>query len=131
VGDPPPGGHRHASSTVALASPLARDRGRRPRARAVERQGSAGDAQAEHRQIVGQQVGGAETARLRAEHERQAGDDAADDAGEAVTEDDTDETALDGEAAALPAFLADDADPSADEPGTIAGEDTDHLQAAE
>ncbi|MDQ6436277.1 DNA-binding protein, partial [Mesorhizobium sp. LHD-90] len=56
------------------------------------------------------------------------GDDAVADAGETVTEDDTDETALDGE---LPAFLADDADPSADEPGTIAGEGTDHLQAAE
>ncbi|NGO55419.1 ParB/RepB/Spo0J family partition protein [Allomesorhizobium camelthorni] len=58
-------------------------------------------------------------------------DDAVAEGAEAVTDDMTDEAALDGEAAELPAFLADDADPSADEPGTIAGEDTDHLQAAE
>ncbi|RWC24744.1 MAG: ParB/RepB/Spo0J family partition protein [Mesorhizobium sp.] len=61
---------------------------------------------------------------------RRDGDDAAVDAGETVTEDVTDETALDGEAAELPAFLA-TAGTTSDEPVTIAVEDTDHLQAAE
>lgn len=52
-------------------------------------------------------------------------------AGETVTEDLADETTLDGDAAELPAFLADDAGTSSDEPVTVADEDTDHLQAAE
>ncbi len=59
------------------------------------------------------------------------GDETVANAGETVTDDVTDETALDGDAAELPAFLAGDADPLADEPGTTVGEDTDHLQAAE
>jgi ParB family chromosome partitioning protein len=54
-----------------------------------------------------------------------------DDAGETVTEDVTDETTLDGDAAELPAFLADDAGTSSDEPATVADEDTDRLQAVE
>ncbi|TGS85141.1 DNA-binding protein [Mesorhizobium sp. M3A.F.Ca.ET.174.01.1.1] len=58
---------------------------------------------------------------------RLAGDDAADDAGETVTEDVTDETALDGDAADLPAFLAD----TASEEPTVADEETDRLEAAE
>jgi ParB family chromosome partitioning protein len=41
------------------------------------------------------------------------------------------EAALDGDAAELPAFLADDADPSSDEPVTIDSDEADHLQAAE
>jgi ParB family chromosome partitioning protein len=63
-----------------------------------------------------------------AEPLRLAGDDAS---GDAVTEDVTDETALDGHAAELPAFLADAADTSSDEPVTATDEDTDHLEAAE
>ena len=58
------------------------------------------------------------------------GGDAVADAGETVTDDATDETALD-DAAELPAFLADDADPSSDESVIGAGDETDHLQAAE
>ena len=58
-------------------------------------------------------------------------EDAVGEAAEAVTGDVTDETALDGDAAELPAFLADDIGKSSDEPETDAGEDTDHLQAAE
>lgn len=53
--------------------------------------------------------------------------DAAVDAGETVTEDVTDETALDGDAADLPAFLAD----TASEEPTVADEETDQLEAAE
>jgi ParB family chromosome partitioning protein len=41
------------------------------------------------------------------------------------------EAALDGDAAELPAFLADEADPSSDKPVTFDGDDTDQLQAAE
>jgi ParB family chromosome partitioning protein len=59
------------------------------------------------------------------------GDDAVAEAADAVTGYVTDETALDGDAAELPAFLADDAGASSDEPGTDAGEEPDHLQAAE
>ncbi|MBU2193377.1 MAG: ParB/RepB/Spo0J family partition protein [Alphaproteobacteria bacterium] len=50
---------------------------------------------------------------------------------EAVVDDMTDETALDGDAAELPAFLADDTVAPSDEPATDAGEEPDHLQAAE
>ncbi|PBB83761.1 ParB/RepB/Spo0J family partition protein [Mesorhizobium sp. WSM3876] len=53
--------------------------------------------------------------------------DAAVDAGETVTEDVTDETALDDDAADLPAFLAD----TASEEPTVADEETDQLEAAE
>jgi len=42
-----------------------------------------------------------------------------------------DETALDGETAELPAYLADDTGTSSDEPVTDAGEEADQLQAAE
>lgn len=58
-------------------------------------------------------------------------DEVSADAGDAVAGDMSDEAALDGDAAELPAFLADDADPSSDEPVTIDGDETDHLQAAE
>lgn len=58
-------------------------------------------------------------------------DDADADAVETVTDDVTDQTALDGDAAELPAFLADDTGASSDEPVTVAGEESDHLQAAE
>lgn len=58
-------------------------------------------------------------------------DDAVAEAAEAVTEDVTDEAALDGDAAELPAFLADDTGTSPDEPATGGGEVPDHLQAAE
>ena len=58
-------------------------------------------------------------------------DDAVGEAAEAVADDVTDETALDGDAAELPAFLADDTGTSSDEPETLAGEEADHLQAAE
>ncbi|MER9248822.1 ParB/RepB/Spo0J family partition protein [Mesorhizobium sp. M0590] len=58
-------------------------------------------------------------------------DDVATDAGDVVAGDMSDEAALDGDAAELPAFLADDADPSSDEPVTIDGDEADHLQAAE
>jgi ParB family chromosome partitioning protein len=59
------------------------------------------------------------------------GDDAAAEAAEAVTDEVTDETVLDGDAAELPAFLADDADTSSDAPVSSAGGEPDHLQAAE
>lgn len=58
-------------------------------------------------------------------------DDAVAEAAEPVTDDVTDETALEGEAAELPAFLADDAGTTSDEPAIVAGEEPDHLQAAE
>ncbi|MES0100256.1 ParB/RepB/Spo0J family partition protein [Mesorhizobium sp. M0019] len=58
-------------------------------------------------------------------------DEVATDAGDAVAGDMSDEAALDGDAAELPAFLADDADPSSEEPVTIDGDEADHLQAAE
>lgn len=53
--------------------------------------------------------------------------DAAVDAGETIPEDAADETALDGDAAELPAFLA---DTGSEEP-TVADEETDQLEAAE
>ncbi|WP_108610692.1 ParB/RepB/Spo0J family partition protein [Aminobacter sp. MSH1] len=62
---------------------------------------------------------------------RLAGDDAVAEAAEAVTNEMTDEAALDGDAAELPAFLADDTGTSPDEPVSVAGEEPDHLQAAE
>jgi ParB family chromosome partitioning protein len=58
-------------------------------------------------------------------------DDAVGEAAEAVADDVKDEAALDGDAAELPAFLADDTGTSSDEPATAAGEEPDHLQAAE
>lgn len=58
-------------------------------------------------------------------------DDAAAVAGGAIAGDASEEATLDGDAAELPAFLADDADPSADEQATLASDETDHLQAAE
>ncbi|MGX5832312.1 ParB/RepB/Spo0J family partition protein [Mesorhizobium sp. 43Arga] len=58
-------------------------------------------------------------------------DEVAADAGEAVAGEVPDEAALEGDATELPAFLADDADPSSDEPVTIDGDETDQLQAAE
>lgn len=58
---------------------------------------------------------------------RLAGDDTSVNSGETVTEDVTDEAALDGDAAELPAFLA---DPASEEPSVAEG-NTDHLQAAE
>lgn len=58
-------------------------------------------------------------------------DEVSADAGDAVAGDMSGEAALDGDAAELPAFLADDADPSSDEPVTIDGDETDHFQAAE
>lgn len=54
--------------------------------------------------------------------------DAAVDAGETIPEDAADETALDGDAAELPAFLADTA---SEEPTIQADEAKDHLEAAE
>jgi ParB family chromosome partitioning protein len=63
---------------------------------------------------------------------RHAGDDASVDADQGVTEGVTDETALDGHAAELPAFLADAADtPSDEQPVISTDEDTDRLEAAE
>lgn len=62
---------------------------------------------------------------------RRDDNDAVADAGETVTDDVADETALDGDAAELPAFLADAAESSTDESVTGAGDETDHLQAAE
>jgi len=59
------------------------------------------------------------------------GDDTVADTSDTVADGVTDDTAFDGDAAELPAFLADDADPSVNEPGTIAGEETDRLEAAE
>lgn len=66
-----------------------------------------------------------------AEPLRLAGDDTSVDAGETVTEDVTDGMDPDGDAAELPAFLADDADPSAYESAVGTDEDTDCLEAAE
>ncbi|MCR5860605.1 ParB/RepB/Spo0J family partition protein [Mesorhizobium sp. J428] len=62
---------------------------------------------------------------------RLGGDAAVSEAVEVVTGDVTDETAVDGDAAELPAFLADDTGMSSDEPVTVPGEEPDHLQAAE
>jgi ParB family chromosome partitioning protein len=63
---------------------------------------------------------------------RHAADDASVDADQGVTEGVTDETALDGDAAELPAFLADAADiPSDEQPVISTDEDTDRLEAAE
>ncbi len=59
------------------------------------------------------------------------GDDTVADTSDTVADGVTDHTSFDGDAAELPAFLADDADPSVNEPGTIAGEETDRLEAAE
>jgi ParB family chromosome partitioning protein len=50
---------------------------------------------------------------------------------EPATDDVTDETASEGDAAELPAFLADEAGGSSDEPAPVADEDAEHLQAAE
>ncbi|WP_137114141.1 ParB/RepB/Spo0J family partition protein [Mesorhizobium sp. GR13] len=58
-------------------------------------------------------------------------DEAATDAGDAVAGGVSDEAALDGDAAELPAFLADDVNPSSDEPASDAGDEADRLQAAE
>ncbi|MDN5925587.1 MAG: ParB/RepB/Spo0J family partition protein [Hyphomicrobiales bacterium] len=58
-------------------------------------------------------------------------DDAVADAGESVADDVTDEAVPEGDVAELPAYLAGDTGPSADEEVTADGEDTDHLQAAE
>jgi ParB family chromosome partitioning protein len=57
-------------------------------------------------------------------------DDTAAEAGELVAGDATDETASEGDAAELPAYLAGDTGPSSDEEATVGGVDTDHLQAA-
>jgi ParB family chromosome partitioning protein len=57
--------------------------------------------------------------------------EAAADADETVADDATDESVLDGDGAELPAFLADDAEPSADEPVTSGDDPAEHLQAAE
>ncbi|MER8944122.1 ParB/RepB/Spo0J family partition protein [Mesorhizobium sp. M0915] len=57
-------------------------------------------------------------------------DEVATDSGDAIAGDMSDEAALDGDATELPAYLADDADPSSDEPVTIDGGEADHLQAA-
>nr|WP_295468872.1 ParB/RepB/Spo0J family partition protein [Mesorhizobium sp.] len=62
---------------------------------------------------------------------RRDGDDAGADAGESVTDDVTDDTAPDGDAAELPAFLADDTGTSSDESTSSADEAADNLQAAE
>ncbi|MEQ1954861.1 ParB/RepB/Spo0J family partition protein [Mesorhizobium sp. CN2-181] len=58
---------------------------------------------------------------------RRDGHDAVVDPGQTVSGEVSDETALDGDAAELPAFLA---DTSSEEP-TVADDETDHLQAAE
>jgi ParB family chromosome partitioning protein len=58
-------------------------------------------------------------------------DDAVAEAGVPVVGDVSDETAPEGDAAELPAYLAGDTGPSADEEVTDDGEDTDQLQAAE
>ena len=57
--------------------------------------------------------------------------DTAAEAGEPVAGDVTDEAASEGEVAELPAYLAGDAGPSADEAATGADDEPDHLQAAE
>ena len=62
---------------------------------------------------------------LRLDVDEAAGEVGDDDAGAMST------AAVDGDAAELPAFLADDTDPSSDAPVTIDGDETDHLQAAE
>ncbi|MBE0703109.1 MAG: hypothetical protein IH582_08060 [Afipia sp.] len=51
--------------------------------------------------------------------------------GETVADYATDESVLDGDGAELPAFLADDAELSADEPVVSADDAAEHLQAAE
>ncbi len=58
-------------------------------------------------------------------------DTAAAEAGEIVAGDVTDEAASEDEVAELPAYLAGDAGPSADEAATGADDEPDHLQAAE
>ncbi|WP_179298163.1 ParB/RepB/Spo0J family partition protein [Mesorhizobium carmichaelinearum] len=58
-------------------------------------------------------------------------DQVAANAGDAVPGNMSDEAVLDGDAAELPAFLADDADQSSDKPVTFEGDETDQLQAAE
>lgn len=58
-------------------------------------------------------------------------DEAASDALDAVASAMSDETALDGDVAELPAFLADDATSSPDEPASEASDEADQLQAAE
>lgn len=58
-------------------------------------------------------------------------DEVSADAGDAAASEMSDEAALDGDAAELPAFLADDADPSSNKPVTIDSDEADHLQAAE
>ncbi|TAN07869.1 MAG: DNA-binding protein [Rhizobiaceae bacterium] len=58
-------------------------------------------------------------------------DDTVAEAGEPVVGDATDEAAPEGETAELPAYLAGDAGPSADEAETVADDEPDHLQAAE
>jgi len=58
-------------------------------------------------------------------------DEPAADAGETAAEDPIAETAADEDAAELPAFLAEHADPSSDEPVAVADDTADHLQAAE
>ena len=58
-------------------------------------------------------------------------DDAVSEPAEPVTDDVTDETAPEGEAAELPAYLAGDTRPSTDGETAVDGNDTDHLQAAE
>ncbi|PSM16288.1 ParB/RepB/Spo0J family partition protein [Nitratireductor sp. StC3] len=62
---------------------------------------------------------------------RLEGDDAVGEGAEAVAHEVTDETALDGETAELPAYLANDTGTSSDELAPDAGEEPDHLQAAE
>jgi ParB family chromosome partitioning protein len=62
-----------------------------------------------------------------AEPLRFAGDNASVDASETVTGNLADETALDGDTAELPAFLAD----PASEESSVVDEDTDQLEAAE
>ena len=58
-------------------------------------------------------------------------EDAVAEAEEPVADDVAEETAPDGDAAELPAYLAGDTGASADEVPTVDAEDTDHLQAAE
>lgn len=62
---------------------------------------------------------------------RLAGDDAAVDAGQTVTDRVTDDAALDDVVAELPAFLAEDAGTSSDETVPVAEDDTNQVQAAE
>jgi len=62
---------------------------------------------------------------------RLEGDEAVGEGAEAVAHEVTDETALDGETAELPAYLANDTGTSSDELASDAGEEPDHLQAAE